>query len=401
MQLKTNKIEFLFYPIFAIYIIACIFSLSALADHAVFSLAIKGLKYLCYLGCVIKLLLDGFSEKKIWYFIVIALFAVLITVSTGSTMYFLFFLVIMAAKNVNLVWAMKVACWVQGLCLLAIIGLSQLGIIEDYIFDPNGRVRHGLGFSWTTTGAILLFFFELTYLYLRREKAHLIEYVILELISFWLYVQTNSRMCFALSTVFMIWMYIMKYYWQNHAKQIRHNKIVIALPTIICLIAIYIHVGYNSASALWVKLNDGLSGRLQLGQSAFQKYGVPLFGQKITWVGYGMGAVVGEYNYVDCSYMQILIQYGLIALIIVIALYTFMMYVAVKQKDFYLQTILFFILVLSITEPRLLDLNFNVFPILAMSFFAVKERAAMYQDAPVWKVQTRFQMPRIRLKDRS
>ena len=151
---------------------------------------------------------------------------------------------------------------------------------------------------------------------------------------------------------------------------------------------------------MWTKLNDALSGRLQLGQNAFQKYGVPLFGQKITWVGYGMGAVAGEYNYVDCSYMQTMIQYGLIALIIIIAMYTFMMYMAVRLKDYYLQTVLVFILLLSVTEPRLLDFNFNVFPILAVTFFTAHGRDILYQKAPSVGMHVRFQMPRIRLKSR-
>ena len=86
------------------------------------------------------------------------------TVSTGTTMYFLFFLIFMAAKNVNLSRLMKIACWVQGISVFAIIGLSQLGIIEDHIFDPNERIRHGLGFSWTTLGPSLVFFFMMTYL---------------------------------------------------------------------------------------------------------------------------------------------------------------------------------------------------------------------------------------------
>ena len=398
MQYRTSKQEFLFYLIFAVYILACVLSMSVLVENG--GVVIKGLKYLCYLGCVIKILMDGFSEKKLWCFIIIAFLTVMTTVSTGTTMYFLFFLIFMAAKNVNLSRLMKIACWVQGISVFAIIGLSQLGIIEDHIFDPNERIRHGLGFSWTTLGPSLVFFFTMTYLYLRREKAHLVEYIILELIAYWLYVQTNTRMCFMITTVFLIWTYLMKYYLQNRGDKIRRNWILIAFPTIICLLSIFIHVGYNADSSLWTKLNDILSGRLQLGQSAFQKYGVALFGQKITWVGYGIGATSGEYNYVDSAYMQTLIQYGVIALIVIIALYTFIMYMSVRLKDYYLQAVLVFTLLISVTEPRLLDFNFNVFPILAVAFFTHQERDLLYQKPAASGIQVRFQMPRIRVKNR-
>ena len=63
MQYRTSKQEFLFYLIFAVYILACVLSMSVLAENG--GVVIKGLKYLCYLGCVIKILMDGFSEKKL------------------------------------------------------------------------------------------------------------------------------------------------------------------------------------------------------------------------------------------------------------------------------------------------------------------------------------------------
>lgn len=85
----------------------------------------------------------------------------------------------------------------------------------------------------------------------------------------------------------------------------------------------------------------------------------PLLGTKIEWIGFSHNATAGAYNYVDCSYMQILLENGLIPLVIIIAVYTYIMYMAVKEKDFYLQTAVLLITAFSITEPRLLNLAYN------------------------------------------
>ena len=55
------------------------------------------------------------------------------------------------------------------------------------------------------------------------------------------------------------------------------------------------------------------------------------------------------YNYVDCSYLQILIQYGVLFLLAVMVLYTIGMIRAYKANDFWMITLFTIICVYSIT----------------------------------------------------
>ena len=387
---------------FAVYTLTGVLSLTALFDNDAFATVIKALKYLSCLGAMIKIFLDRFNWKKLVSVFILGIILVLVVLSAGNTIYIPYLVMLIAAKDVNYTKVVKIICWIQGLCLLVVVSLSQLGIIEDYIFDPNDRIRHGLGFLWTTTAPILFFFFIMAYMYLRKNRVHIIECLVCEIIAYWLYVQTNTRMCFMLTTLFLVCVYIMKLCGAGDKREKQQkgfwSKLCIALPTVICAISLYIHIFYNYENALMLKLNNVISGRLDLGKNAFKQFGMSLFGQEVQWVGFGYNASAGTYNYVDCSFLQILIQYGIVVLVLIVALYTFLMYMAVKTKDAYFVAILIFILGLSITEPRLFDFNFNLFPILAASFFALGNRECLYQ--PEMTVKIRLDIPKLRFRNR-
>ena len=77
-----------------------------------------------------------------------------------------------------------------------------------------------------------------------------------------------------------------------------------------------------------------------------------------------MSGVTG-YNYVDCSYIQMMLEYGVIFLAIVVGIYTIAVYRAVKEEDWYLVFALLIVLGFGITEPRLMNFAFNPFPLMA------------------------------------
>ena len=99
------------------------------------------------------------------------------------------------------------------------------------------------------------------------------------------------------------------------------------------------------------------------------EYGLSLFGKNIEWVGFGVGADPTKvYNYVDCSYVQILLSYGIIILLIVIFAYFLIIKQAYVKKDYMFILIILSILILNITEPRLINIIYNPF-IISASFF--------------------------------
>ena len=181
-------------------------------------------------------------------------------------------------------------------------------------------------------------------------------------------------MAFALCSVFLVFQVFVKFFKYRIGITKFFKKLFVFFPSVICVFAIAIHYFYNPDNELWMKLNDLLSGRLRLGKQGIAEYGISLLGNSIKWVGYSADAVEGTYNYVDCSYLQILLEYGLIFLVMVIAIYTVIIYKAVKNENYFLLWSVIFVLIFSITEPRLMNLSFNPFPLLVMCNLDSKEK---------------------------
>ena len=171
--------------------IVLLLSQTAFEEMGAASSIFKYVRYLCYFLAALLILQDSYREKQIWGVAILGVLTVGTVVCSGNSTFILYLIMILAAKEVNVRTIVKLTCIIQGAMLLSIVVMSQIGIIPDYIFDASTRQRHGLGFLWTTTGAILYFYFMVLYIYLREERAHLIEYVILEAVNFGLYKLTE------------------------------------------------------------------------------------------------------------------------------------------------------------------------------------------------------------------
>lgn len=128
-------------------------------------------------------------------------------------------------------------------------------------------------------------------------------------------------------------------------------------------------------------INELLTNRLQLTYDAIQDYGIKLFGQAINWVG---GAIYFEkeyvdYNYVDSSYMQIMLSYGIVLLIMILAGYYLIGRIIVKEKAWYLGLVIILSAVHSTFDPQLMWIQYNIyFMTLGYLFIPDKEKRRQY-----------------------
>lgn len=378
LHYTCNKNESIFYIGFGLFMLSSVLDLALystiLSGEEIILYILKILRYLSYLICVIKIFFDGvFSKRRIGSILVVTILTVLGYFGSLNKTMILYAIVLIAAEHTSSRCVIKISFILQALILTIMVMFSQMGIIDDYIWEPDIRPRHFLGFSWVTTSAILYFFILLEYIYLKNGKLTFVEFIILFGIDIWFYHMTDSRMAFLLSAAFLTFFFLMGKYIQNGGFTIKIRKLLYISPGFIAAFAIALHVAYDSSSALFVELNDLLSGRLRLGNQAIKDYGISLFGQKIEWVGFSITEhLKGNYNYVDCSYVQILVEYGPIFLLIVIILYSAIIKGAVMYREYHLCWIILFILGFSITEPRLVNLAYNPFPILCITETSMK-----------------------------
>lgn len=67
------------------------------------------------------------------------------------------------------------------------------------------------------------------------------------------------------------------------------------------------------------------------------------------------------YNYVDISYARIIFDYGIIPTIIILLVYTVALVNSIKEKNYWLFTVLIFVCIWSSIEPYLFNIGKNIF----------------------------------------
>ena len=338
----------------------------------------KGIRYVAYAICLFRISKCVVPQKHILPLALLAGAFLLSGVATQNLTFPLYTLIFLAAIEVDGKLLVKVTVYIQGILLFLIVALSQCHIIEDYIFDITTRMRHGLGFSWTTTGPILFFYFCMGLIYLKEEELTIRHYAFLEIINLWLFHKTDSKMAFLLLSAVLLFFMLESLNHKKWSILSKFNKLYIVSPFLMFGFTLLIIKQYVRSNPTWTAINQIMSNRLTLAQDAFKTYGLKLLGQKIHWIGYDYSTLYRlpeTYNYVDSSYLQIGFNNGVLFLLAIMLLYSYGIYKAIKNNDYYLVMLYLIILLLSLTEPRLLNLAYNPFPLLGLANINNREHA--------------------------
>ncbi len=367
------KWEYLYLGALMLYLACAILEYTDMPDTAAGKL-LSLLRYLCYAAALVKILFSDMKERRIWLIGALLGVATMVALQSDNKKVLFFTLMIVASEGIAKERLLKAACIAQGITVGCVIFASLMGLTSNYLFDITTRTRHSLGFNWATIAPIMYFFWMLEYICLRQKRLLLIEIVLMEAVNYWFFDQTNSRMCFYLASLMLLCTAVLKGAdYVRRVYRIRYEwkgRWLIGLPFLCCIVSVALHVFYNPYNHLLKKINSILTKRLFYGKSAVDQYGIPLLGQPIKWIG---NADTGVYNYVDCSYMQILLEFGLVVLLLVVTAYTYLMLRSVKAKNLYFQMAIAFIVIFSITEPRLFQLAFNPFLILTFSIWTNRQ----------------------------
>jgi predicted PurR-regulated permease PerM len=131
------------------------------------------------------------------------------------------------------------------------------------------------------------------------------------------------------------------------------------------LLAILLTIMYDPQIYWMKRVNQALKGRLSLGQNAINNYGIHLFGKHIEMTGNGMDAYgqisTETYSYVDSFYVQILLRYGIVFVLVLAFMLTVVMYRSYKNNYFYLLFVLTLIGIHYIIDDLQLYLYYNTF----------------------------------------
>lgn len=382
-----------------IYFFASVETVSVI-DYTSLSALFKIIRYLCYLAMALLAVfaMGDFALDDAGRFVrsltrwicshVIFLFATLLAVITSFTSKGLepvvLVLIVTAASFSPLrpllfgvLCGMSAGFVVVSLC-------AATGLIENYVFVREEDTRYALGFIYPLEAQSVILMISLLLLVLFWKKLNLLFCLGVFAMNALLYVFTKGRMSLLMAAFAALLFFACRKGPQKNMKAVLKTPWMRAVMWI-CLVLVFILPIFICSqfdwSELWMNIDSLTNGRIRFGYQGLRDYGIPWFGQQVTWIGLG-GAADGEafleaasnYNYVDTAYLKMLIDYGWIYGFAAFAGYGFSMDYLMRKGKTPALGALTVILILSLSEPRLVQIAMNPFLLYLAPALCVKNQ---------------------------
>ena len=296
----------------------------------------------------------------------------------------LLLLILIASIQTDFDKSVRIFFIVHVLTFITLILLSLGGILGYEVVETAGRIRNFLGYGWVNRACHTWFFICLEYFYLNRGPISYKYGIVASLVNAYIYYMTDT--VFGMIMTFgVIIIGVFNYHNRNTVKKAKDFKMVGRLSVFSFLLSILIGIAlpitYKPSNNIMNKLNSITSGRLALGKKAIIRYGLHLGGSKLQWVGsstlmFGLGKS-SEYFYVDNSFLKLAVEYGLLFVSFIIAVYVISIWKASKRKEYTIIIVLTILGVIFIFEPYALDFAFNPFILYLFSGVAFNDNSSL------------------------
>lgn len=368
MKLKLNRSTLIFVVSYYVYLIASIWAQTAF--KTVYGETIIDLfQWMAILLVVLKVVLDGtICKKNIPIWICFLLICILISITSTNYKYVIpIAAYVLAGSNINSETLIKTAfCAIVSMMIITVVS-SLIGILPLEYTVSSDRMRYSMGFLYTTYLANYFFHALLMWLFIKKKCPNIVETLVILLINYTIYWLTVTRAVYYETIILMICCWIVRFIKKN-IDESKLRFVFIGSYIVCAIFAIVIQINYDSNSMWMAFLNIILSYRLSLGHNAYSRYGISLFGQQVDWATYNRTGSTA-YFYVDSSYLNIAINYGIIWLIVLLVCFTFLMKRYVKEKKIYRCLALLLLAIHSISDPQLYSLVCNPFLFLIGNLF--------------------------------
>lgn len=324
------------------------------------------------------ILIDSFSFKELVIYSFLFLLMCLISLKTGDRQLITLIALILGAKNVNFKYVLTVFL----ITVIALLVLTYMSTLMDIIpnlqytriRDGELKVRNSFGTIYPTVFAAYLQSIVIAFAYLmnvNKFRNHFLLLLLASLCSYLALDLADARM-----SGYSIFLFLFIYYFCIcFLRNIYKHKLMILFITLSYfigfIIIFYLSYYYDPEKEIFAQINKALSGRLFLGYKAFQEYSIPLLGQQIEFIGLG-GAVQEmseDYNYVDSSYLQFMMRYGIVFTVISIISFMRLTYKRLKLNDYRFIAVIFMLSFSSMIEDRLLDISINIYWVLMLAYY--------------------------------
>lgn len=299
-------------------------------------------KYIPMLVFAVKIMLyDHLKGKELILYALLLGIGLACIISSGTKEVLIWILTLIAAKGVNFEKLLKV--WL--IVIVVVVGLTVIGsfigvvINLKYVKDYSGMkysdvgseiysgTRNSFGIKFPTDFAAYIFNIMIVSFYLVRKKIKIWMPAAALLASFILYRYTHTRLdtacCIVLCVGYFIYAFI-----KNNRSYVRQKFYVrrsvprilcFSMPVMAALMTVFTY-SYDYDKKWLGEINAMLSNRLIIAQDTLKTNGISYFGKFVKLIGFGgtTHQPVKQYNFIDCSYLNILLLYGIVVYIFVI-----------------------------------------------------------------------------------
>ena len=326
---------------------------------------IKIVKYSGLLLIALKVII--FDRKKYsmkQYLLIFVVMVLLIITAIFSTYRILleYLLVILGFRNINykkVLYCFMITCSIS---LLITMFCSKVGIVENVItYRKDGTPRESFGTVYATDFAAYFFYLFSLYICLNDSPKPLKIFILLE-IAILVYSVTNARLDFICMVL------LCAVYWgvpkvSTKILDSSLSKLVLKNMFLICGIVIVILTFFYSPNIkILQKIDRVLTSRLAAGNYMYEKYGIKIFGQNIDEHGSG-GSVESKgkykYEFIDASYVKMIVKYGIFATAIVSIYSIVLTYKFVDRKKYKIVCVFAVIFINSMIAHHYLEIAYN------------------------------------------
>lgn len=325
--------------------------------------------------CGVVMLKIGYSQKcqgLRWLFCVII--GLVFGLSWWHTEYnYLFLLYIPAliagAIDVDYKKILKVSFWINFTTLFLAFFGSCVGVISDLSYEAEVGYRHSFGIMYTTDFAARVFYLLVTG-WVLFDGLHIIIGLMTTAICTWfIYYYCQGKCSTVTLTLFMV---MMVYEYAARSGRMPRKLLIQIVDYLAAWIApigagviLFLSLRYEE-SAEWVtRIDDILTQRLSLSNKAINEYGFTFLGTAFEQMGAGGSTAYNFfYNFIDSSYILVLLRYGTIVFAIIVMLTVYLSKKALKNNHRKLLLAIMLVAVHSIVEHHMPEVNYNIFLIL-------------------------------------
>lgn len=323
--------------------------------------------YVLIMGYVIAKGIKKFTYSKAeMIFAAIIGISFLICAFKNDMYSFLFMLafLIVGAKDISIDKILGVYLIIGIIMMAAAFICSHYGIIENLQYWKNEQMRFSFGAVYPTDFAAHIFYLILAAICLFNRKVYIIEPVIICVVAYVVYkwtIASTSFICMAGFAFFLI-VYCIVAKIKAPIKDNWFSKILSIAPVGLAALFIGMTVAYDANDPRWISINDKLSDRLTNSRLGLDTNGFNLFGKYIEERGWGKSVIEkADYFYLDDSYIRIMLEYGIIVLVVVLAIFIVASRRAAKAGRITMVVAIAFIALHSFMEHHLVEIAYNPF----------------------------------------